>query len=533
MQSNSEKSNVKYQRFFETMDEAVVVFQIDEDGLPSFFSEVNDAACDLLEYTREELLCKKPQEIDEKIKINDKWFVKELIETKFLRYEGNLNTKKNQSIPVEVHAKFIRINGLPLIVSVIRDISDKIQFETAQMQLFGAFSSKLTGVFHAFPDLYLKVDYEGKICDSYAEDYSKYHLENANNLNKRISEILPKEPISKIFQGLKKVKRSSQLTTVEFQLKFANKTQFFEARMVPYDQNHAIILLRDITKRIQAVHALELEHEKKRKLETQLLQRQKMDAIGQLTGSIAHDFNNILMAIQVNADLASVILRERNHKIDEIDELIDFVKRGKELTNKLLTFSRKQPFKPELLDMNKSIEEIHKMLIRLIPKEIKLILELDPKINTIKVDRTQFDQILLNLVVNARDAILDADSPLEKHHIIISTSEMTLDNVIETKATLIPIGKYNVINIKDTGIGMTTATLDHIFEPFFTTKKEGKGTGFGLATVNDIVKQNDGYIHVESVLGQGANFQIYWQIEQGSNTRKDGIDGDDIDLVNF
>ncbi|UYP45683.1 Sensor histidine kinase RcsC [Candidatus Lokiarchaeum ossiferum] len=528
MQNNTEKNDSKYHQFFETIEDPIVVFQIDNDGLPSFFSEVNEAACNLLEYSRDELLCKKPQELDEKFKINTEWFVKELLETKYLRYEGNLIPKGNKSIPVEIHAKLINNYDPPLILSVIRDISDKIQFETAQMELFGAFSSKLKGIFQAFPDLYLKVDYEGKICDSYAEDYSKYQLENADNLNKRISEILPKESIFQILQGLKEVKRTNHLVTVEFQLNKTKEDQFFEARMVPYDQHHAIVLLRDISKRIQAVRALELEHEKKRRLESQLLQRQKMEAIGQLTGGIAHDFNNILMSIEMNADLATSILEQQNQKIDAINDLNEAVKRGKDLTNRLLTFSRKKPIKAELMNLNRGIEDIQKMLKWLIPNEIKLVLDLDPRIGLIRTDRIQFDQIIMNLAVNARDAIVEANSHREKRQILISTTIITLDHAIETKISFIPPGKYYVMNVQDTGIGMTTATLDRIFEPFFTTKEEGKGTGIGLATVYGIVKQNNAFIHVESKFGQGTNFQIYWQVEQDPKTRKNGKDNESV-----
>jgi two-component system, cell cycle sensor histidine kinase and response regulator CckA len=239
----------------------------------------------------------------------------------------------------------------------------------------------------------------------------------------------------------------------------------------------------------EAIIATVLDVSDRRRVEEQLRQSQKMDAIGQLAGGVAHDFNNLLTAISANAELMAFELDEDCPLREELEEIRRTVRRGAELTRQLLAFSRKgSAGRAEALDLNDVVRDAQKMLRRVIGEHVWMETKLDPNVTTIHADRGQIEQVLVNLVVNARDAMAEGGL------ICIETS---LAN-----------GQVQLI-VRDTGHGMDEATRTRIFEPFFTTKPAGKGTGLGLATVYAIVRQSRGTIEVSSAVGQGTTFTIY------------------------
>ncbi|WP_456408436.1 PAS domain S-box protein [Caldithrix abyssi] len=242
----------------------------------------------------------------------------------------------------------------------------------------------------------------------------------------------------------------------------------------------------------------------RKQLEAQLRQSQKMEAIGQLAGGVAHDFNNLLTVIEGYIDLLKNKLDENASINSYINQMKKATERAVSLTRQLLTFSRRQVVQPKILDINKTIQELSKMLNRLIGEHIELITNLDPKIWRIKIDPSQIEQVILNLVVNARDAMPEGGE------LIIETEQIKLDRSYNRFHPDVRPGDYVVINVSDTGMGMSEEVQQRIFEPFFTTKEKGKGTGLGLATVYGIVKQHNGHISVYSEVGKGTTFKIYF-----------------------
>ncbi|MFA6240187.1 MAG: PAS domain S-box protein [Candidatus Hydrogenedentales bacterium] len=244
------------------------------------------------------------------------------------------------------------------------------------------------------------------------------------------------------------------------------------------------------------------EHEKQ-KLEMQLFQAQKMESIGRLAGGVAHDFNNMLSVILGYTQFAQKQVEPSSSLHGDLQEVLDAAKRSTDLTRQLLAFARQQTVNPAVLDLNDTISGMIKMLRRLIGEDIDLVWSPGPDTWKVRLDPAQVDQILANLVVNARDAISGTGS------IAIHTANATLDRVHFAEDPAFVPGQYVMLAVKDTGSGIGVDVQEHIFEPFFTTKEKGKGTGLGLSTVYGIVKQNGGIVHVESEPGQGATFRIY------------------------
>ena len=268
---------------------------------------------------------------------------------------------------------------------------------------------------------------------------------------------------------------------------------------------------RDITERKKA-------REEKLKLETQLQQAQKMEAIGQLAGGVAHDFNNMLGVIIGQAELALDEVAPDQPLFNNLEEIRKAARRSADITRQLLAFARKQIIAPRVLDLNETVEGMLKLLRRLIGEDIDLAWLPRAGLWPVKMDPSQIDQILANLCVNARDAIGGVGK------MTIETGNSTLDEAYcSSHAGFIP-GEYVRIAVSDNGSGMDKETLAHIFEPFFTTKGVGQGTGLGLATVYGAVKQNNGFINAYSEPGRGTTFTIYLPRYQGDaeQTRQEG-----------
>ncbi len=243
--------------------------------------------------------------------------------------------------------------------------------------------------------------------------------------------------------------------------------------------------------------------EERREMEIQLQQAQKMESIGRLAGGVAHDFNNVLQGVTGYSEILHKRLPEEAKEREFVEQILSGARKAADLTQQLLGFARKQTISPRVLDLNESIEGMLKMLQRLIPEEISLEWTPADPLPVIYMDPTQIDQVLMNLVVNARDAIDGVGK------IVIATDTALLDeDYCAPRAGLFP-GEYLRLTVSDTGNGIEEQNLTKVFEPFFSTKAPGSGTGLGLATVYGIVKQNNGFIEVESKVGVGTSFRIY------------------------
>lgn len=284
------------------------------------------------------------------------------------------------------------------------------------------------------------------------------------------------------------------LLPAEFRIQHANGSWRFLGAMGRNLLDHPevrgiVVNAQDITERKQ--------------LEEQFRQAQKMEAIGRLAGGVAHDFNNMLGAITGYSELLLNRAGQDEINRDCLGQIVKAAERAAGLTRQLLIFSRKQVVAPQVLDLGEVVASVYKMLGRLIGEDIELVSTSDPMLACVKADPGQIEQVLLNLAVNARDAMSQCG------RLTIETRNVEVDATDVGQHPGVRPGTYVLLSVSDTGCGMDAETQSHIFEPFFTTKEPDKGTGLGLATVYGIVQQSEGYITVDSCLGQGSTFRIY------------------------
>lgn len=303
------------------------------------------------------------------------------------------------------------------------------------------------------------------------------------------------------FLNLHRASCQGQAGTLQFRVVGLRGTErWVETRSVP---------LRDTSGRIEAVLSVSRDiterrraDEELRKTQAQLVQAQRMEAIGRLAGGIAHDFNNILTVINGYSEVVLRQLGEVDPLHDPVSEILKAGRRAAALTSQLLAFSRRQVLSPRVVSLNDVVAETERMLRRLIGEHIEFVTALAPDLGPVRVDPTQLVQVIMNLSVNARDAMPDGGK------LRIATANVDLDGLDAARPADVPPGTYVMLSVSDTGTGMTPEVLAQAFEPFFTTKAAGQGTGLGLATVYGIVKQSGGYISVSSEPRRGTVFRI-------------------------
>jgi two-component system, cell cycle sensor histidine kinase and response regulator CckA len=261
--------------------------------------------------------------------------------------------------------------------------------------------------------------------------------------------------------------------------------------------------IKDETGAVAYVEVFAEDITERRTLERQLRMAQKMEAVGRLSGGIAHDFNNLLGVIIGYSQVLKRGLGPKHASFEHAQEIEKAGQRAVSLTRQLLAFSRQQVLEPVVLNLNTLVSDMEKMLPRLIGEDIALKLELDASLSQVKADPSQIEQVILNLAVNARDAMPDGGK------LLVQTANVNLDTAYTHNHPGSRPGSYVMLRVTDTGTGIDPEIQSQIFEPFFTTKERDKGTGLGLATVYGVVKQSGGYITVDSEKGKGASFSVY------------------------
>ncbi|MEK6743462.1 MAG: PAS domain S-box protein [Nitrospirota bacterium] len=408
-------------------------------------------------------------------------------------YETILLRKDGSPAPSELSAGVILYDGKPADMVIIRDITERKRAEEALKESELRFSSLM----QTASDGVIMSDAAGAIMTWNIGAEIIFGYTNKEALGKPLTMLMPERYRKEHLKGLERVSTSgtSQYLgrIMDFHGLRKDGSEFpLELSVTSWVTQKQVLFLgiiRDLT-----------EH---RKLEDQLRQAQKMEAVGQLAGGVAHDFNNILSAIIGYGSLAEMKLPEDHPVRLDLEQIHQSAARATTLTQSLLTFSRRQPVKKELLDLNAVIGTFEKFLLRLLREDIEMTTRLSGDELLINADRGQIEQVVMNLVTNARDAMPN------KGALTLETKPVTLDESFMHAHGYGKPGEYVMFSASDTGMGMNEETKRRIFEPFFTTKEQGKGTGLGLATVYGIVKTHDGFISVYSEPGKGTAFHIY------------------------
>jgi len=418
------------------------------------------------------------------------------------RYETMLINRSGEEVCVEISASKIEFNRKPAILAILRDITErKKKDEALRMN-----EKLLRHVLDSTPaDIFVK-DSEGRFLLVNSSTARSHGMTPEAMIGKMETELEDydegrKREIEKYLEDDRKVIQTKEPMSIPEELYTGpdGRTKWLQTTKVPLSLNEDCVLgiAIDVTERKNTEEALE-------KSEERFLQSQKMEAVGRLAGGVAHDFNNLLTAILGYSDLLILSKDMDQTKRFYAGEIKKVTERAARLTQQLLAFSRKQVLQPKIVALNTLVGELQKMLCRLIGEDILLVPELEPEPTFIQADPGQVEQVIVNLAINARDAM-----PGGGKLILKTKSVYVSKREIEEEEDLSP-GWYTMLEVSDTGEGMDDETKSNIFEPFFTTKEIGRGTGLGLATVYGIVKQSGGFIRVFSEPNQGASFRIYF-----------------------
>jgi PAS domain S-box-containing protein len=370
----------------------------------------------------------------------------------------------------------------------------------------------LNSILNNIPDIVYRLDAEGKI--TFINDVvKKYNYQPEELIGRHIFDLVHPDDLEKAKYKVKE-RRTGDRRTISFEVRMLSSKKSpipVEIRSTGLYEQPVFLLQAEGLYRSESpkpntflgTQAIARDISDMKKMEAQLLQAQKMQAVGLLAGGVAHDFNNLLTVILGYTEklLKSYNQSEPNYK--DIKHIKNSANSAAALTSQLLAFSRRQVLKPEITNLNVIISKLENMLKRMIKEDIELILDLDKNLANIKTDTSKIEQIIMNLVTNACDAMHDGGK------LKIETKNVLIDENYATKYIGFNPGPFVQMTISDTGEGMNEKTLENIFDPFFTTKEIGKGTGLGLATVYGIIKQSHGNIFVDSELGKGTTFNIF------------------------
>ena len=490
-----EESEQRYREIFENAKDAIYVHDLN-----GRYTLANPAAEELSGYSRDEILqlsvfdMASPEHVD----LICSSLKQKLSDHAPTTYEIEAIRKDGTRVPVEVSSRLIYRDRRPIgVQGSVRDISERRRAE----EVVRASDQRFRDLVENANDVIFTCDMLGNITslNRAGERVTGYTAEEALKMN--IAQAVSPDDIAKVRHMLSR-KRAADVATM-YDLELITKSGGIAAveissRAILKDGEAVGVqgIARDITDRKRMEDDL-------RASQAQLQQSQRLEAVGQLAGGVAHDFNNLLTAIIGYSDFALRKMRANNPIRRDIEEIKKAANRAASLTRQLLAFSRKQILKPEILDLNLVVGDMHKMLERLIGEDIDLVTTLGSDADPVKADRGQLEQIIMNLVVNARDAMPFGGS------VTIETANVVFDEAYTAEHVPVKPGKYAMLAVSDTGLGMDANTQLHIFEPFFTTKELGKGTGLGLSTVYGIVKQSGGFIWVYSELNVGTTFKIY------------------------
>jgi len=486
------------------------VVLVDASGRISY---LNDRTVDLTGYAPDELLG-RPVELlvpapDREAHVRDRATYMADPEPRLMGEGRDLSIRRKDgvAVPVEIGLSTFESDGETFVIAVVSDITARKKSEEALANTM----SNLQELVAASPLATMMLDLEGRILlwSPAAEDLFGWRT---NEVLGRILPHVPGSELPEVREILRRVGRGEVIAGME--LRRQNKEgRFIQLELYAAPQ-------RDASGHIIGVIEQMADITGRRQVEEALLQTQKMESIGRLAGGVAHDFNNMLTAISGFAQLLLQDLPPGSPESENADAIKRAASQAAALTQQLLAFSRRQVLQPRVLDPDDTISGMEPMLRRLIDENIDLRISLNAAPSRLRADPAQLEQIVLNLTVNARDAMPNGG------RLTIETGRAVFDAAYTAEHFAVNPGDYVMVAVSDTGVGMDRATRAHVFEPFFTTKERGKGTGLGLATIYGIVRQSGGHIWLYSEPGQGTTFKVYFPLVRDELSEPEVIPAD-------
>jgi PAS domain S-box-containing protein len=495
-------SELSYRRLFEAAKDGILILEADTGRI----SDVNPFLIEMLGFSHAELVGTPIWELGPfRNIVSNKAKFEQLQQQGYVRYESvPLETRDGRKIAVEFVSNVYQAGDRNVIQCNIRDITERDAAEKERLRLIAIIESS--------DDAIISKTVDG-IVISWNHGAEKHYGYTAEEMiGRSISILIPTDHYLEYLQIMNKVRNGEVLPF------FDTMRRRKDGKLINVSVSIAPIHARDG----EVVGASNITHDITRikRLEAQFIEAQKMEVVGHLAGGVAHDFNNILVVIMGCTNLITLHLAPDSPVQKYIEEIQLASERAAGLTRQLLVFSRKHMVQPVVLDLNSVVNDLDKMLRRLIDENIEMTIVPGKQIGRAKADSGYLGQVLMNLVVNARDAMPNGGM------LTIATNNVTLDETTRTHTGVNP-GDYVMLSVSDTGIGMTEEVKAHLFEAFFTTKPKGKGTGLGLVTCQTIVQQSGGHIGVDSEVGKGTTFKIYLpRVEQPLDASLRPVDQD-------
>lgn len=537
LMSTLKESEARFRDLFKNSPDAIFV-----EDLMGNVLDVNPAACRLHGIERKNLIGMNVMDLippSERKRVSSNFSVK--VKGEWKHKESFSLTADGRSVPIEISGTQIEYLGKPALLLQVRDITKRKEMEdelrkhrdrleelvdertdrlnTVNLKLreeinerkvaeeaLRASKDKYSNLFQSSNDIIFIHDLDDNILEVNQKAVDIFGYTREEFLSLKLPQLRGPETDEQAVYANEKIEKHG---FVVFETDFLKKN----GEVINAEASSSLLEIG----REKVVQAIIRDITKRKQLEEQLRQAQKMEAIGRLAGGVAHDFNNSLTVITGYSELLMLGIAKNDPMFQSIKEIKKAAARAESLTRQLLAFSRKQIIQPNVLNINNLIENMKKMLGRLIGEDIELITSLDPETGHIKADPGQIEQVIMNLIINASDAIPQGGK------ITIELQNINFKKSFTWEGLEIKAGFHIMLTISDTGIGMDKETQNHIFEPFFTTKKVGEGTGLGLSTVYGIVRQNDGYMTVQSELGMGSVIQIYFPCVKEVADKKEKI----------